>query len=478
MLPVTWGKRLKMQESTQRSLCRLGFVVFAALPTLLTVAWSIWCMTPFSQMLGQSVWETHLARILGVSVQIDRVDVVAPNRYRFQGLQITHPETGKPIGGFERIELVASRETGKEAWLVRIHRGRMSVESLRYLVTQLHERWLCQPQHNYPRVHFIAESIDVSQGPDLLLESIRWESQFVGRRDQSVLECEVSWKQLPIESKSVDKSVKPIEDLARIEPLTFAATRQHLLAEPMTTWRLKTAGYTIPVSLLACLYGQSLALGTNVMLRGDLESKQTQYDWDLFINAAQISHVTWDQLTSSLPFRLLGNGGISIQQAYVLNGQVQTADATIESRNGSVSRAWLVASQKDLAMRIDPDVLSGSVTMVPFEAMKVRLMMDANGLGMAGAIPDPEGIAIHSIFADGRGGIVYEPEKAKVLWSMIARWLTNDPFDSTAFNQTAEVNPANPIQPASHQTSGSHSKSMARWLTTVLPSDSTTVQRR
>jgi len=467
-----------MQESTQRNLCRLGFVVLALIPTILTISWSLWCMTPFSQMLTKSVWETHLTRTIGVSVQIDQICVIAPNRYRIRGLQLTHPETGKAIGNLERLELADSGEGGCDAWLVKVNGGHLSLDSLRYLVTQLHERCLCQPQQNYPRVSFVADDINIADGETILLRSIHWESQFDGSREQSILRCTASWKPFPDETNSINNAVINNGVLKTVQPLTLIANRQHSIVEPMTTWRVNSAGYSIPVALLSSLYGQPLAFGPNATVRGDFESKQTRYDWDLLISSIKVSDVKWDQVTAALPFRLLGSGGVTIEQAYIYNGQVHNADAIIELRNGSISRAWLANSQQDLSIRILEEVFTGAITMVPFEAMKARLTMDATGLEIRGEVPDVQGNVINSILADGSGGRVYEPESPKVGWSKVIRWLTNDPFDSTQFNNTSNSNSLSTIQQASHVVPNDGASNVERWLTTVLPSDKAIAQRR
>ena len=479
MLPARWAKRLKMQESAQRSLCRLGFVVFAGLPTFLTIAWCLWSLTPISQRMARSAWENQIASILGVSVQIEQVQVIAPNRYRLRGIHLTHPETSQLIVALDQMDLLESKNGGREEWLMVLKKGRLAVEPMRFLVSQIHERWLCQPQQNYPRVHCIADDISIYESNGLVLESLHWESQFAGQRELSTLDCSATWKLPSDKSNDTISPSTAFEEPATRQPLTIVAFRQHTLEEPLTTWRLRTSQYAVPQAIIASLCRQRILIGDRATVQGVFESKQTRFDWDLLMESVQVKNVTWDQMTSSLPFRLLGTGAVSIANAYLLNGQIQSVDAILSARSGSISRTWLDSSQQDLATRIQPDILKGAITMVPFEAISTRLEMDSSGLTISGGIPDVNGKYMNSIVADGRGGIVYEPSDPKVTWPSITRWLLHDPFaTSNAFQQPSEAGADVPVQHASHQTPNRTASNLGRWLTTVLPIDTSASQRR
>lgn len=478
MLPARWAKRLKMQESAQRSWCRLGFVVFAGLPTALTLAWCLWSLSPFSQMVAKSAWETQIAGVLGVSVQIDQVHVIAPNRYRLRGLRLTHPETKQLIVTLDQTDLVKSTIGSRQEWLMLLKKGCLAVEPLRFLVSQIHERWLCQPQQNYPRFHCIADDVSVFKNEVLVLENVHWESQFVGRSDLSTLECSASWKRSSETARNVPDPSKAFAESTTEEPLTIVAIRQHTLEEPLTTWRLRTSEYAIPEAIIASLCRERITIGNNASIKGAFESQQTRFDWNLLMDSVQVENVTWDQVTSSLPFRLLGTGHVSIASAYLLNGQIQSADATVNALSGSISRTWLANSQQEFGTLIQPDILKGAITMVPFEAMSAKIDIDSSGLKITGGIPDVNGKYMNSIIADGRGGIVYEPSESKVPWQSITRWLTYDPFASTIESQSSlDPKTDSSVQQASHQ-SPSRTASIGRWLTTVLPVDTSAVQRR
>jgi hypothetical protein len=122
--------------------------------------------------------------------------------------------------------------------------------------------------------------------------------------------------------------------------------------------------------------------------------------------------------------------------------------------------------------------------MIPFEAMNARLQMDNGGIKIFGAIPNNmDGNYLPSILADSRGGIIYEPLyepfDSKINWPSITRWLTHDPFEaSITFQQPLSLGTDGGIQQASHHVPSNDSNRVARWLTTVLPMDSSAVQRR
>ncbi len=467
-----------MQESAQRSWCRLGFVVFAGLPTVFTIAWCLWSLSPFSQMVARAAWESQIARLLGVSVQIDQVHVIAPNRYRLRGLRLTHPETKQLIVSLDQTDLVETTGSRQE-WLMLLKKGRLAVEPLRFLVSQIHERWLCQPQQNYPRFHCIADDVSIFKNDDVVLENVHWESQFVGHSDLSTLECSATWKRSTKATGNAADSSRELVGSATEDPLTIVAVRQHTLEEPMTTWRLRTSQYAVPEAILASMCRQRLTIGNNASIKGVFESQQTRFDWNLLMESVQVENVTWDQVTSSLPFRLLGTGNVGIASAYVLNGQIQKAEASINARSGSISRTWLANSQQEFATRIQPDILTGAITMVPFEALSARVDIDSSGLTIAGGIPDVNGKYMNSIIADGRGGIVYEPSESKVPWPSITRWLTYDPFEpSIATHASLDSTSDSSVQQASHQAPSRTTNNIGRWLTTVLPMDTFGIQRR
>jgi hypothetical protein len=247
----------------------------------------------------------------------------------------------------------------------------------------------------------------------------------------------------------------------------------------LTTWRVRTARYAIPEVILGALFKNNFSLGNTATVQGEFEAKQTRFDWDLLIESVQVKNVSWDQITSSLPFRLLGTGEVSIANAYLLNGQIQRADAVINARSGSISRAWLANSQQALSTLIQPDILSGAITMVPFEVICARLQMDSIGLTISGGVPDVNGKYMNSIIADGRGGIVYEPNDSTLTWPSITHWLTHDPFQaSSAFQQPRAGSPDGSIQQASHQEIPHTASALGRWLTNVLPMNASVLQRR
>jgi hypothetical protein len=239
MLPNRWAKRLKTQESVQRSLCRVGFLLFAVGPTLFVLSSWLWSITPWSRYYSVRAWERAISMNLGVDADLESVENFAPHCYRFQDVTLKHPETGDTIAIIPSFEF----HRGQATWLLRLESPMVELEHASNLVHAIHHRYLCQPNLAFPTTTCSIRGLTLMKDSPAM-EPIYIESHFQCNKDKTSLQSRF--------------------DLVKndgSQSASFAVERLHDAIAPRTSWLLETHGLEIPSKVLAAFQSKALQLG-------------------------------------------------------------------------------------------------------------------------------------------------------------------------------------------------------------------------
>ena len=327
MLPSRWAKRLKTQESVQRSLCRIGFLLLAVLPTLFVMSSWLWSITPWSRYWTVRTWERTISLNMGVDVHIVSIENTAPNRCRLHGVTLKHPETADSIATIPSIEFHRSNAT----WMLRLQSPVIELSQASNFVQAIHQRCLCQPNLAFPPMTCSIRELTLMNDAEAS-EPIYLESRF---------QCNTNMSSLQIRF-DLAKNLATNNDA---QSASFVVERLHDAIAPRTSWLLETHGLEVPCKVLAAFQSVASQLGPNATFQGDLHWEQDNTNWHASL-AGIFQKIRWNAASDAMSIAMPKNGLIRVEAAQVANGRFVQADGLVTSESGSQIDLghWLSAS--------------------------------------------------------------------------------------------------------------------------------------
>jgi hypothetical protein len=324
MLPNRWAKRLKTQESVQRSLCRLGFVLFALGPTLLILGSWFWSIMPWTQYWKIRAWERSISLSIGAEVDIGSVQNFAPHQYRLLDVTLKHPETGNAIAIAPLIEF----QRGSSNWHLRFQSPSVELEQASKLVHAIHQRFLCQPNLAFPTTTCSLRGLTLMNKTPVM-EPICIESQF---------QCDIE------KSSFQAKFDLAINDGS--ESASFAVERLHQAIAPRTSCWLETQGMEIPATVLAAFQPNASQLGPDASFRGDIRWEQDELNWRADL-AGLFHNVRWNSRRGPDVFaETPTTHNVRVEHVAIQNGHWIQVDGKVTAESGTTSdlSRWLAAA--------------------------------------------------------------------------------------------------------------------------------------
>ncbi len=326
MLPNRWAKRLKTQESAQRSLCRLGFLLFAVAPTLVIIGSWVWAIAPWSRYWSAQAWERTISLNFGVAVQIGRLENFAPNSYRFLNVTLKHPETGDSIAIIPSIEY----QRRQAIWHLRLHSPVVELSQATNLVHAIHQRYLCQPNLAFPTTTCSL------RGLTLMYESVAMEPIFL----EAQFQCEQ-------EKSSLQVRFDLARNLANTDgsqSARLAVERFHDVVSPRTNWLLETHALEVPCKVLAAFQPTASQLGPEATFQGDIQWEQDELNWRAAL-AGVFQKVQWNHGYDARPPASSKGGQVRVELAKVFNGRLVQAEGLVTAESGGNRNLadWLAA---------------------------------------------------------------------------------------------------------------------------------------
>ncbi len=324
MLPNRWAKRLKTQESVQRSLCRLGFLLFAVGPPLLILSSWLWSITPWARYWSVRAWERSISISIGVDVDIQSVRNFAPHHYRLANVTLKHPETGVTIATIPLIEF----QRRQASWNLQLQSPAIELDQALHLVHTLHERYLCQPNLAFPTTMCSLRGLTLMNDSPAM-EPIYLESRFQCDKDKTSL-------QTRFDLASHDGS----------QSASFAVERLHDAIAPRTSWSLETPGLEIPSIVLAAFQPKASTLGPHASFRGEIRCEQDDFNWHAAI-AGIFQKVQWNSDRSLEVLAVpKSTQNVRVDHIEIYNGRWVQVEGLVTAESGATSdlSRWLTVA--------------------------------------------------------------------------------------------------------------------------------------
>lgn len=341
-----------LHQRSRRYVCRVAFLVFCAMPTLLVLGWIVWLHTPFPVRAAAHGIGTQL----GVEVSLDRVSHPRPGATVYHGIVLTDRETGQRILATDEVR-TASRG------------GTLQVTAARIELQDAHLDLLWQILADRLRI-WQTGSIQlavgqVAMGPTTATR-LRGRLQATGDEAQSLITfC--------------------LPDTAEESPLRVHILRNRQTAPPTTQVELRTGNTSLPCSIAWPLLPGLVELGDDAHFRGVAWGTLQRGGWTGQILGGELTAVDFDRLVSSrYPCRLSGTARIFIEQAHLRDGRLAVAAGSLAVGPGLISRSLCQAALEGLHL-FAFDALVTNSQLIPYEQLACKFAVDSHGLKLQGA---------------------------------------------------------------------------------------------
>lgn len=354
-----------MHERAQRATAQLLFVLCCAFPTLITVSIiAVQCMPWYHQAAVQD-FESELSLRTGTLVSIDAMHRRSPTALRFDGVQLSDPESGREI---VKVVGVDWRRTDEETALV-LHQPEFRASELGAAWRLFHDRFLRQPDQTDRPFRFAANDLTVhSRAQSMTLRdvdaSIESDDRGVAAYFQAVL------------AASDD-----------VSPVLVSVTRDRVRRDsgrvtPTTTWTLTTGSTPLPCSALADFFPKYLGrLGPEATFTGTMRFAVNDEGWTLDLGGCRFDQVALDWLFQDQSFRLSGTASIDLQQGLIEPGQRLQWLGTLRARDGVIGQRLLQAMKQHWGVAIAE--FDGPQP-VPFDQLAMRFDLSDTRMTLSG----------------------------------------------------------------------------------------------
>lgn len=157
------SRRFILHESSQRSLCRLAFVVFGAAPLVFCLYLCIAAMIPGYHRRQAAIWEQELESKFGLKFRVTEAYTLAPCKYRLEGVQVLQARSSKLVGRCATIEVQLDNRLG---WQVKLQKPELRLDQIALAGKELHEHFLSQ--HAMPTAVIQSDRLTVSDDEDTI----------------------------------------------------------------------------------------------------------------------------------------------------------------------------------------------------------------------------------------------------------------------------------------------------------------------
>ena len=407
-----------MKDQTRRSLAVLLFLVFG--PTL-TAALTGWIVLRRSPLAVQ--YETYTIRAgTGTDMNIDSVEYLRWNLWKYGQVELPHPSTGQPFVLFSDLEnrLLPSKPSRTTSvfssflpgmnteYSHNIHSPSVSIALNsktdlailgNFLLNQFGDRFADRKGN----LAFNFDEIGV-RNPESQFRLRLVEGRFLSEEEKCSFECSFNLQENPSQ-----------------EPIFFAITR-HKNGSPEGTElivELRTEETEVPVQFLALLFPGFKSLGPEAFFHGTVRGELSKRNsWIVTFEEMTIENADLKTLGAELtPYHLSGLVRISIKSARIERngGQSRFWDASgwIHIENGSIERELLAQLVDDWRLSPTPngvtnplhqnkdllEILSRERQIVTFVAASFYVFLGKDG------------ISLHPLPTEEESGLVVEMDK-------------------------------------------------------------------
>ena len=351
-----------MHERTRRNLCRLAFLALGVLPTVCTLAWASYRVSPIYAVVEKKAWEQRLTTLTGLITRVEQVEHPAGGSILLHHLELIDSD------GNDRVAVIRQAEIAyfPEGVVVRLSQPEVASGKFLRLWDTLHSRVLQGPTPT--------TAVQISCG-ELTLE--------VGARAQTftMVRCTVEPSPANIRA-SIDFQVAGVE---MPTPARLVIDRNRQISPPMTTWLLQTAT-PLQCGLFAD-YSSALAnLGANAAFQGSVSCQMLRNNTSAQLQGV-FTQVDLGKLTEPLKHRLNGFATVSLQQAVIDRGVLSTLSGSVDCLGGNVSQSFVDALAQHVPLATPEVQLASRNELVRYDRLAFQFAVSDDGFVMSGLAP-------------------------------------------------------------------------------------------
>ncbi|MCO6456676.1 MAG: hypothetical protein J5I93_15365, partial [Pirellulaceae bacterium] len=413
-----------MTEATRRASCRLGFVLFCLLPTVLVVGWICVARSPGYRQRQRLAVESQLAATLGVVVQVDQLSPLAGGGLLLGGVRMTDPETDQPLATLRLLEV----HEVDGAWKLLASQPEIPAAAVPRLWELLHDRLLRDREAGHRRASLAARELTL----------------LAASGSQTFTDV-----QLQLEPSSLGPQLTAEFRLAGVEMAELAqvrVVRNLQLSPPATGWSLRTGGASLPCGLLVEWLPGLGRLGADCRFQGALWASQTAAGWEADVSGQFDDLDLYNLVSDSFPHKLTGRATAVVSVARMAGGQLIEASGELRSPHGAVSQSLLHALRDDLQLTLNEQALPAGDQRLLYQRLAVAYRLSDEGLTVTAVRDAPQsGVLLHC----DQGWLLAESNQTSVPVVALVRALLPDrQLLVPAARQTAPLLQALPVPAA------------------------------
>ncbi len=355
-----------LHETTQRRVCRVTFLTFCVVPTLLTLVGIAFCNRPWRQ----ADWQRTLAQRLHVRATLDEISRPLPGVTELTTLQLADLRTDRPLGSIDKLSFQHQNSR------LTLHADHLTLEAeqLPAFVTAV-STWLATGE--LEPLDFEADRLTIMDSSlrTLVLNDFTINDETTGSQGQH------------FGLTAFDETGKHIQLVLESEQgrLHFVVDAQQV---SLPAWLVGKLVPGVSGCGDATFHGKISATSKNQITHGELQGKFEQVDLQ-----------TW--IGKDGPHRLQGLAQVDFEQLDWSDGSLELVRGKIEAIGGATSFSLLDAifSLQDAKGKIfacspaanwqtlkpaTPD------TLIPFDQLAFRFQMSSAGMTLAGECANGE----------------------------------------------------------------------------------------
>jgi hypothetical protein len=365
-----------LRDTSRRQICLAAFFALCVVPTVIVLACGIARHLP-----GHARAEAkRLGRHLGQKVSVARVRHLRPGVLVYEGLDLSDPETGKPLARCRRLEVRWERVAdpkgpSRQRLALAASQAEIDAADLKSLWRLVHGALTGRLACFQSPLRLTAHEVTLRQG-EIPLTLTGLEGGIARLSDGS--RADVAFRVVGFETP---------------KPVQIRIVRSHQSEPATTSGGLYTGEGALPCSLLELGFPELEALGPECQFRGYLWISESPQGWGGEL-AGQFAGVDLERLVAAHSSHTLrGSAAIRVEQALFRQGRLQEATGWLTAGPGVISRSLVDAAADRLG--IDrAGAIDGSEQPVPYDRLAVSFRIDSGGLQLRGECPPPGSGAI------------------------------------------------------------------------------------
>ncbi len=189
------------------------------------------------------------------------------------------------------------------------------------------------------------------------------------------------------------------------EPSEIKFTRQAGAKSATHTIEFSTGPTPLPASLCGALWPGVEQLGGTSSFVGRVSAVEKASEWNTVVQG-RLHNVDLDLLVSRrYPHKLSGLAEVTIKQATIHDGRLETAAGHMTAGPGVVSRSLVRSAETHLHVQAAPQAIAGPGNLIEYQAMCLGFEVGPQGLALHGEVPRTQG----ALLVDARRELVTEP---------------------------------------------------------------------